>query len=133
MSINQAVAGDTITVPFALMHKNDDGSVVECCSDEVFIDVPPCEQEFIRCDTNRSGACDIADAVSLLQYLFQGGPCTCFDACDCNDDGSINIADAIFKLEFLFAGGSPPPSPYPACGPDPTPDPLNCLAFPPCP
>jgi hypothetical protein len=133
VSINQAVAGDTITVPFALMHKNDDGSVVECCSDEVFIDVPPCEQEFIRCDTNRSGACDIADAVSLLQYLFQGGPCTCFDACDCNDDGSINIADAIFKLEFLFAGGSPPPSPYPACGPDPTPDPLSCLAFPPCP
>jgi len=133
VSITQAVAGDTITVPFALMHKNDDGSVVECCSDKVVIEVPPCEQEFIRCDTNRSGACDIADAVSLLQYLFQGGPCTCFDACDCNDDGSINIADAIFKLEFLFGGGSPPPSPYPLCGPDPTPDPLSCLAFPPCP
>ncbi len=131
--ITGAVAGDTILIPFALMHKNDDGSVVECCSDEVFIDVPPCEQEFIRCDSNRDGLCNIADAVILLAYLFQGGPCTCFDACDCNDDGLINIADAIFKLAYLFSGGPPPPSPYPLCGPDPTPDPLGCASFPPCP
>jgi hypothetical protein len=132
--ITQAVAGDSITVPFALMHKNDDGSVVECCSVEIVIEVPPCDQEFIRCDNNRDGGCDIGDAIFLLAFLFSGGdPCSCEDACDCNDDGSINIADAIFKLTYLFSGGSIPPSPYPLCGPDPTPDSLDCQSFPPCP
>lgn len=132
--ITQAVAGDSITVPFALMHKNDDGSVEECCSDEVVIEVPPCDQEFIRCDNNRDGGCDIGDAVFLLAFLFSGGdPCSCEDACDCNDDGAINIADAIFKLDYLFSSGSPPPSPHPLCGPDPTPDSLDCQSFPPCP
>jgi len=131
VSIDGTVAGEVLTVPFALMHKNDDGSVVECCSDEVVIEIPPCEQEFIRCDTNRSGTCDIADAIFLLQYLFlNGAPCSCLDACDCNDDGVIDLGDAVFKLGFLFVSGSPPPFPFPGCGPDPTPDPLNCLSFP---
>ena len=134
VSIDGTVPGEVMTVPFALMHKNDDGSVVECCSVEIVIEVPPCDQEFIRCDNNRDGGCDIGDAVFLLAFLFSGGdPCSCEDACDCNDDGAINIADAIFKLDYLFSGGSPPPSPHPLCGPDPTPDSLDCLSFPPCP
>ncbi len=131
VSIAGPVAGEVLTVPFALLHKNDDGSVVECCSDEVVIEIPPCEQEFIRCDTNRSGTCDIADAVFLLNFLFlNGDPCSCLDACDCNDDGSVDVSDAIFKLGFLFIGGPPPPAPSPGCGPDPTPDNLDCAAFP---
>lgn len=132
--IDQAIPGDTISVPFALLHKTDSGDVVECCSAEITAIVPPCDQEFIRCDNNRDGACNIADAVFLLSLLFSGGAtCSCDDACDCNDDGSINIADAIFKLGFLFSGAGPIPSPFPQCGPDPTPDNLDCQAFPPCP
>jgi hypothetical protein len=131
--ISCATAGDVLTLPFALMHKNDDGSVVECCSDEVVIELPPCEQWFIRCDTNRDGACDIADAISLLGYLFLGLTCSCLDACDCNDDGSVDIGDAIYKLALLFGGGPLPPSPYPECGPDPTADGLGCAQFDFCP
>jgi hypothetical protein len=91
---------------------------------------------FIRSDTNRDSLCNIADAVNLLSYLFPGsstGTCSCRDACDVNDDGMVDIGDAIYKLAFLFNGGPPPPSPYPTCGPDPTPDSLDCLSFPPCP
>ncbi|MEC9477492.1 MAG: hypothetical protein VX764_10680 [Planctomycetota bacterium] len=132
--ISGAMGGDLLTLPFALMHKNDDGSVVECCSDEIIIEVPPCEQEFIRCDNNRDGGCDIGDAIFLLTFLFlNGAPCSCLDACDCNDDGVIDLGDVIFKLSFLFIGGPPPPSPWPQCGIDPTPDNLDCLSFPPCP
>jgi hypothetical protein len=131
VSIAGPVAGEVLTVPFALLHKNDDGSVEECCSDEVVIEIPPCEQEFIRCDNNRDGGCDIGDAIFLLTFLFlNGAPCSCLDACDCNDDGSVDVSDAIFKLGFLFIGGPPPPAPSPGCGPDPTPDNLDCAAFP---
>ena len=42
-------------------------------------------------------------------------------------DGSNDIADAISVLGFLFSGQAPPPPPAGTCGPDPTPDPLDCL------
>ncbi len=87
---------------------------------------------FIRGDTNRDGQCNIADVINLLSFLFVGGNCSCMDACDVNDDGQVNIADAIFKLTFLFTQGVAPPAPYPGCGPDPTPDNLDCASFPPC-
>ena len=127
--ITGAVAGDVILVPFALMHKDDIGNVEECCSDEISLDVPAC---FIRCDSNGDGTCDIADVITLLQYLFVGGPCSCLDACDCNDDDQIDIADGIYKLNFLFGFGPAPPPPHPSCGSDPTSGPLGCLSFPPC-
>ena len=133
IGIEDGVAGDTVTIPFALMHKNADGSVEECCSDEISVVFPACGGvEFVRGDINRDGGCDIADAIKLLEFLFVDGACSCMDACDCNDDGAVDIADAICKLSFLFSGGPPPPAPYPGCGLDPTPDNLDCLSFPPC-
>ncbi|HIA26745.1 MAG TPA: hypothetical protein EYN79_01265 [Planctomycetes bacterium] len=90
--------------------------------------------DFIRGDTNADGTCDLADAVNLLGCIFlSSGTCNCDDASDVNDDGTVNIGDVIYKLSFLFTGGSPPPSPYPGCGPDPTLDSLGCASFPPCP
>lgn len=96
----------------------------------------PGSATFERGDSNVDGNFDIGDAVFTLAVLFQaGGPDpVCEDAVDANDDGDMNIADAIFSLGTLFSPGSPNPAPpFGACGPDPTPDGLDCAAFPPCP
>lgn len=81
---------------------------------------------FVRGDTNGDNSIDIADAISVLGYLFSNDPATCLDAYDGNDDGAVNIADAISLLDFLFTQGSPPPAPFPAPGVDPTADQLDC-------
>ena len=85
-------------------------------------------QTFLRGDCNGDGAANIADAVTLLAYLFSGGGIPgCLDACDGNDDGVNNLADAITILNALFVPGSPPlPDPSPDCGADPTGDSLDC-------
>ena len=126
------VPGAGVCIPLGLISKDDDGEEFECCGAEICFELPFCEVLFIRGDSNRDGGCDIGDAINVLSFLFVGGFCSCMDACDCNDDGQVNIADAICKLGFLFSGGPPPPSPHPECGPDPTPDNLDCLSFPPC-
>ena len=52
---------------------------------------------------------NIADAIFLLDHLFNGGPAPLVPGSgDANRDGSLNIADAIFLLDFLFNGGPPP-------------------------
>jgi len=89
-------------------------------------------QTFIRCDCNRDGVTDVADAICLLTVLFIGGSFSCDDAADGNDDGIIDVADVISCLTALFLGGTTP-APSSACGADPTPDTLRCASFPPCP
>lgn len=91
-----------------------------------------------RGDCNHDGSINIADAVSLLGFLFPTGgppaPLSCEDACDGNDDGSLNIADAVAVLTALFGNPTAPlPAPYPGCGDDPSPDSLNCAAYSFCP
>ncbi|MFN0059578.1 MAG: hypothetical protein ACKVX7_14070 [Planctomycetota bacterium] len=77
------------------------------------------DEPFRRGDCNDSGACNIADAIILLTFLFGGGgTLVCPDACDMNDDGVLNIADAIYKLTYLFSGGAAPPPPFSDCGTD---------------
>lgn len=92
-----------------------------------FIPEPP---EFIRGDCFQDSATNLADAITLLNHLFVPGVAVppCLVACDFNDDGSLNIADPVYLLAYLFSGGPPPPSPFPLCGPDPTPQtpPLTC-------
>ncbi len=86
-----------------------------------------CGVSFVRGDCNLDQGFDIADAISGLSILFGGAaPLQCDDACDANDDGGFDIADMIYILNALFAGGPNPEEPYPACGPDVTPDPLEC-------
>ena len=90
--------------------------------------------DFIRGDINADGTCDLSDVINLLVCLFLGsGSCLCDDASDINDDGNVDISDVIYKLGYLFLSGSPPPPPYPGCGPDPTLDGIGCLSFPFCP
>ena len=89
---------------------------------------------FVRGDSNTDTVVDIADAVSVLDYLFSAGLAPgCFDASDANDDESVDIADAVAILISIFAGGALPPDPGPTqCGPDPTPDAIDCLIEPDC-
>ena len=86
------------------------------------------EAAFRRGDANCDGVVDIADAITVLAYLFSGGSVICRAALDGNDDGALDIADAIYVLAYLFAGGAPPPPPFPEPGLDPTPDALECAA-----
>jgi len=72
---------------------------------------------YVRCDPNRDGRSDAADAVWILNQLFQGGPASrCPEAADCDGDGGRDITDALYSLAFQFLGGPPPPAPFPACG-----------------
>jgi len=83
------------------------------------------EFPFIRGDTNLSGKVDIADAVSLLAYLFGGRELSaCHDAADVNDDGAVAITDPVALLGTIFAGKDWIARPYPECGFDPTADSL---------
>jgi hypothetical protein len=98
-------------------------------------DLPPTviggAEEFLRGDANADGTVNIADATTLLGFLFLGDdPLACEDAADANDDGSLNISDASFALGYLFLGTAQPPFPGPAnCGPDAlTADPIRCWA-----
>ena len=83
---------------------------------------------FLRGDASGDLALGLDDAVQLLAFQFSGGPAPgCEKAADVDDNGSHGLPDAIVLLNFLFVAGSPPPPPPgPACGIDPTPDPLPC-------
>lgn len=104
------------------------------------IDVIEMEQsQFVRGDCNSDGSENVADAVTLLSFLFpQGAPraLDCESSCDGNDDGSLDLADAVAVLEALF-GFPPVPLPAPnaltGCGVDPTFDALSCSALAGCP
>jgi hypothetical protein len=98
------------------------------------------EETFQRGRTNDDGKLDLNDPTCLLGYLFgrADDPCKsvvpgCLDAADADDDGKVGITDAIYILLHLFQGGPSLPSPSGACGPDPTPDALDCRASPGCP
>jgi hypothetical protein len=89
---------------------------------------------FRRGDANADGTTDISDSVAILLYLFGFEPePPCLVSADTNDTEDVDLADVVFGLSYLFAGGSPPPAPGSTCGPDPTPDGLTCVSYPPCP
>jgi hypothetical protein len=81
---------------------------------------------FLRADANGDDLVNIADAVSILMFLFADGPRPrCPDAADTNDDGAIDIADPVTLLATLFSSVTTIRSPYPWAGVDPTPDQLG--------
>jgi hypothetical protein len=85
---------------------------------------------FLRGDANGDHYVNIADPVSILQYLFANGTeLGCPDAADANDDGRINIADAVAVLYTLFTRYELISQPYPAMGSDPTDDTLSGCVY----
>ena len=71
---------------------------------------------WIRGDVNMDGEINIADPVTLLNYLFGLTTVPWLPACDVNDDGMTNIADSVFLLDYLFKGGEAPGAPFPGLG-----------------
>jgi spore coat protein CotH len=88
----------------------------------------PAQSQFRRGDVDGDAEVTVADAVSLLWFLFLGGNALdCADAGDANDDGKLAIADTVQILGYLFLARSPPPAPGPvSCGEDPPGSALGC-------
>lgn len=85
---------------------------------------------FTRGDCNTDGVVNMADAIKIMRFLFQGFPgSACIDACDFNDDGIIDIGDVIFLLNYIFLDGPEPFGPFPNCGEDETEDGLGCTFY----
>ena len=92
--------------------------------------------DFSRGDANSDGTLNIADAIFMLNFLYQNGPAPeCMDAADLNDDGQVDLADPIHLLivQNPTGHGFEPGLPPVLCGPDPSVDTLDCVVFPPCP
>jgi len=90
--------------------------------------LPYTAPEFRRGDSDGDETITIADAVSLLAFLFVPGSDAplCGDAADANDDGGVDIADPVRILMVAFEGGSLPGPGGTDCGPDPTADAVPC-------
>jgi len=71
---------------------------------------------FVRGDANQDMSLDLADAVTVLRYLFAGHRLSCEASADANADGRLDVADPVRLLSYLFAGGAAPPAPFPGCG-----------------
>lgn len=85
----------------------------------------PCV-ELVRGDVDGSGRIQISDAVGIFRQLFLGAPSgPCEGAADANGDRALDLSDGVYLLNFGFLGGSPPPPPFPDCGPDPG-SPFSC-------
>ncbi|MEE8143403.1 MAG: hypothetical protein V3T77_09910, partial [Planctomycetota bacterium] len=83
---------------------------------------------FVRGNANNDAFLNLADIIYILDYLFTNGPePPCLASADTDDSGSINISDSVYLGLYLFAEGLPPLSPFPTCGPDPSPDPIGCV------
>jgi hypothetical protein len=66
-------------------------------------------------DANFDHEFNIADPISVIAFLFQGGPQpTCQGAADYASDGQIDIADPVAMLSALFLGGQSPGEIYTA-------------------
>ncbi|MEZ5358111.1 MAG: C25 family cysteine peptidase [Candidatus Zixiibacteriota bacterium] len=60
-------------------------------------------------DANGDGSVNIGDAVSLINFIFSGGPAPePEEAGDANGDGSVNIGDAVSLINYIFNGGAEP-------------------------
>lgn len=89
---------------------------------------------FLRGDTNGDGTRNLLDALVTLEFVFSRGSApSCLKAADANDDGRINVVDPLVFLETVFGRRGELPSPFAACGSDPTEDRLSCGVFPACP
>ena len=70
----------------------------------------------IRGHCNDDEVTDLSDAVTVLAFLFGGGPSIdCREACNFNGDSLLDISDAVYLLSHLFLGGGAPKPKYADC------------------
>lgn len=82
-----------------------------------FTAVGSLQHEFIRGDADADGTLNLADAATILNYLFVGASVSCEAAADTTGDTVVNLVDAIAVIRHLFGLGAPPWAPFPFCGP----------------
>lgn len=118
MYIRTTLSGHTLSPSVGARPTTIDGMVL--------VDVEPF---FRRGDANLDTVVDLGDAIHMFNngFVAGSGPLECFDAADVNDDGLFDIADGIYLLTYLFTSGPPPAPPGTECGPDLTPDALDCF------
>ncbi len=110
-------AVDSIEVVFPDGSRTTIGGPVT--ANRVLVVEPP---SFIRGDSNGDGSVDIADVVYLLSFMFSlGADLNCRDAGDSDDNEVLDLSDAIYLLSYQVLQGTPPVTPFPSCGTDPTP------------
>ena len=81
-------------------------------------------------DANSDGGVDLADAITILGYQFQGKDRpVCFKAADANNDGGVNLADAITVLNYQFQSGSLTAPDGTALGSCVECSPIGCIAY----
>ncbi|MCP4569852.1 MAG: hypothetical protein GY841_19910 [FCB group bacterium] len=69
--------------------------------------------DYICGDANGDEALNVGDAVSLINYVFKGGPAPePLEAGLTNGDEVINVGDAVYMINFVFKGGDDPICPY---------------------
>ncbi|MCX6832235.1 MAG: dockerin type I repeat-containing protein [candidate division Zixibacteria bacterium] len=72
-------------------------------------DAIPDQCTYVCGDANADAAVDISDAVSLITYIFSGGPApTPLQAGDANCDSTVDISDAVYLISYIFSGGPAP-------------------------
>jgi hypothetical protein len=60
-------------------------------------------------DINGDGRINIGDALSVINFIFRGGPAPDpIAAGDLNCSGKITIGDAIYLIAYIFRGGPAP-------------------------
>lgn len=65
--------------------------------------------DYVCADANGDAAVNISDAVSLIAYIFSGGPApNPFLSGDANCDSTVNISDAVYLIAYIFSGGPTP-------------------------
>jgi hypothetical protein len=84
------------------------------------------EPRFLRGDANLDGRVSLSDVFCVLRFMGEGTQLRCKDAADADDDGAITQIDVFALLGAIFYRHSPPPSPFPKTGSDPTADLLGC-------
>lgn len=64
----------------------------------------------LRGDANGDSFVNVADAVYLINYVFNAGPPPVSNyGGDANADGIPNVGDAVYLINYVFNGGPPPP------------------------
>lgn len=68
---------------------------------------------FVCGDANGDGTINVGDAVTIINYVFKGGPAPVpLAGGDANGDGDCNVGDAVYHINYVFKGG-----PAPVCPP----------------
>jgi hypothetical protein len=70
---------------------------------------------FLCGDVNYDDIIDVGDVVTLINYLYRGGPAPVpLEAGDANNDLLVDVGDVVYLINYLYRGGS-----IPVCFPQP--------------